>query len=607
MSSSPDWTSSPDWLLRGPVRRTRVMVPTRDGTRLAADAYVPTDREAPGPTIVERTPYDRRNGEMLALASAFVARGYNVVIQDTRGRGDSEGVFQHYIAMPHEGEDGYDLLDWITAQDWSDGTVGTTGLSFTGSNQQSLAITGHPALKSQVILDAAINYFRRTVREDGAFVAGQLGTFALRMALTSPEARRDPRLRAELEKVRDRAKDWFGRAPWREGDSPVSALPAYERWLLFAQDNPVENETWRNPQMNLEAHIEKYPDIPILMVTSWYGHHQWSTFRKLDAFAHHKSPTRVLVGTWIHASPYGDSAFSGQAMFGPAATVSMNQIRIRWFGATLRGENVEALAASPRITYFVMGGGSGRRDPDGKIEHGGRWTFAESWPPAGGADLALHLTAAGRLDSEAPAKPGRRTIAANLDAPVPTIGSSIQNPEIIPGFLVTGGADQVERPDAHLSPGTGLPLSSRPDVAVFRTAPLDEPLEITGPIYVKLWLSASAPSCDISVKIVDEHPKSGDWPGGFALNIAEHHQRFASWTSRLADDEAVPTEVEIGPIHLANLFGKGHRIRLQIANTNWPRYDLNPESPRRFRFSIWCGGDTPSVIRGPGALRRQGA
>src|SRR5690606_8583641 len=154
---------------------------------LATDVYVPTDRKGPGPTLVKRTPYDRRSVENLKLAAAFASRGYNVVLQDTRGRGDSEGTFQHYIATPHEGEDGYDLLDWVCAHDWSDGTVGTTGCSYTGANQQALAIMGHPALRSQVIHDAAISYFRRTVREDGAFVIGQLATYALRMALTSPE------------------------------------------------------------------------------------------------------------------------------------------------------------------------------------------------------------------------------------------------------------------------------------------------------------------------------------------------------------------------------------------------------------------------------------
>lgn len=595
---------SPDWLLRGAVKRSRAMVPMRDGVRLATDAYVPTNREAPGPTIVERTPYDRRNGEMLALASVFVAQGYNVIIQDTRGRGDSEGIFQHYIAAPHEGEDGYDLLNWICEQEWSDGTVGTTGLSFTGSNQQSLAITRHPALKSQVILDAAINYFRRTVREEGAFVLGQLGTFALRMALTSPEARRDPRLRAELERVRDRASAWFSRGPWREGDSPVSALPAYEHWLLFAQDNPVENEIWRNPQMNLEAHIEKYPDIPILMVTSWYGHHVWSTFKKLDAFAHHKTLKRVLVGTWIHASPYGDSAFSGQAMFGPSATVDMRQIRLRWFDATLRSSNIEELQASPRFTYFVMGGGTGRRDPDGRLEHGGHWSHSETWPPEGGSDLLLHVHPSGRLTNEPEPEECQRHIQASLDKPVPTVGSSIQNPEIIPGFLAAGGVDQVERPDVLGSPGTGLPLSSRHDVAVFRTAAFETPVEITGPLTVRLWLSSTSPACDISLKIVDEHPPSDDWPSGFALNLVEHHQRFASWTSLLAKDASTPTLVEIGPIHVSNIFGRGHRMRLQIANTNWPRYDMNPESPRSFRFTICCGGKTDSQIEAPGGLRR---
>lgn len=593
-----------DWLLRGNIRRMTVMVPVRDRVRLATDVYIPAARRASGPTIVKRTPYDRRNVDNLRLASALAASGYNVVLQDTRGRGDSEGSFQHYIATPHEGEDGYDLLEWICAQDWSDGTVGTTGFSYTGSNQQALAIMQHPALKSQVILDAGINYFKSTVREKGAFVPGQLATYALRMALTSPEARRDPLVRARLEQAARNAPQWFSRLPWRKGDTPVSALPGYEDWLLFAQNTPGEDERWRNPQMNIEAHIEKYPDIPVLMVSSWYGHHVWSTFRKLEYFSRHASPKRVIIGTWIHADPYGEMPFSGDVSFGPAASLNMTEIQKRWFDATLRGIDREELEASPRIAYFVMGGGSGRRDASGRLEHGGAWRFAAAWPPGGGQDLKLFLAASGSLEhGNGPARSERRTISIDHEAPVPTVGSSIRNPDIMPGFLSSGACNQVERHDVHRSPGTGLPLSSRHDVAVFRTEPFGKPVEMTGPVFVTLWITASAPACDLSVKIVDEYPPSADWPDGFAMNIAEHYQRFASWTSELPADDGQPRRVEIGPLHLSNVFGVGHRLRLQIANTNWPRFDINPEAPRYVKFSIWCGGETPSCISGTGVLR----
>jgi putative CocE/NonD family hydrolase len=464
-------TESPSWLLDGDIRCMTEMIPCSDRILLATDVYVPGGRASPGPTIVERTPYDRRNPELRAMASFFAGRGYNVVLQDTRGRGDSEGMFQHYIARPHEGEDGAALLDWIIGQPWSDGQVGTTGLSYTGANQQALAIMNHPALKSQVILDAGINYFRRCVREDGAFVFAQLGVYALNMALTSPQARNDPLLRARLDAVRARATDWYARAPWKAGDSPVSALPEYEAWLLHAQDNPSENDTWRNPAMMLEPFIDAYPDIPKLLVTSWYGHHVWSTFLKLDAFRGHRSPTKALVGTWIHTSPYGDSRVSGDADFGPAASLNMNEIRLRWFDATLRGHGSDRVAQVPAVTYFVMGGGAGTRNPANRLDHGGRWAEATRWPPEGGADLRLRLAAEGGLEVEAPQLPGRRRIAVDLDAPVPTIGSSLRNPDIMPGFISSGGVDQVERRDVHRSPGTGLPLSSRADVAAFRTAP----------------------------------------------------------------------------------------------------------------------------------------
>lgn len=595
------------WLLTGKVARSVAMVTTRDGTKLAADVYVPTDRNGPGPTIVERTPYDRRNGELRQMATFFAARGYNVVLQDTRGRGDSEGEFQHYLARPHEGEDGYDLLDWIDAQEWSNGKVGTTGFSFTGSNQQSLAITNHPTLKSQVVFDAAINYFKRTVREDGAFVIGQLGTFALRMAMTSPEARRDPLLRAQLESVKSRAADWYARAPWRAGASPVSALPAYEKWLLHAQDNPRENDKWRNPQMMIEPYLDQYPDIPILTLTSWYGHHAWSTFLKLERFKSHKSPKKVVVGTWVHTGPYGSVTSSGDTEFGPEAGLDVNEMRLRWFNSTLRGIEEDNVGKLPTVTYFLMGGGSGTKDPVNRLLHGGEWRTAEQWPPKGGQDLKLFLTPSGKLELAASAEQGRQHLAANLEKPVPTIGSSIRNPDAaIPNFISSGGVDQVERKDVHLSPGTGLPLISRHDVLAFRSEPLDAALEIIGPLHIRLWVSATTKACDLSLKIVDEYPSSPSWPNGFALNIADHYQRFASWTEELSGDADSPKLIEVGPIHIANRFEKGHRIRLQIANSSWPRYDRNPEADQRFEFHVWAGGETDSSVLGAGVIASTG-
>lgn len=594
------------WLLHGNVKRTTVMVPVTDETKLATDIYVPLDRSDPAPTIMERTPYDRRNPELLKMASQFVGRGYNVVLQDTRGRGDSEGMFQHYIARPHEGEDGNAVLDWICQQGWSDGQVGTTGFSFTGANQQALAIMRHPALRSQVIFDAGSDYFRRCVREDGAFVFAQLGVYALNMAISSPQARKDPLLRARLDAVRRSAKDWYARAPWRAGDSPVSALPEYEEWLLHAQDNPVENDTWRNPAMMLEPFIDQYPDISKLFVTSWYAHHAWSNFRKMKAFESHLSPTKLLIGTWIHTSPYGFARNSGDTDFGPDASLNMNEIRLRWFDATLRGKESDELNRVPTITYFAMGGGRGGRDSENRIEHGGKWKTAMSWPPSDGADLVLRLGATSNLSMDARSVQHRRTVSVNLDHPVPTIGSSLRNPDIMPGFISSGGVDQVERSDVLRSPGTGLPLSSRPDVAVFRSAVFKKPLEIVGPLTIRLWVSAGTTACDLSLKIVDEYPASADWPNGFALNVADHYQRFASWTEVLAGDAEQPQLIEIGPIHLANRFMPGHRLRLQVANSNWPRYDRNPEAPVRFEFSVWCGADTPSEIIGANVLQESG-
>lgn len=598
-----------DWLLHGRTSRSTAFVTCRDGIRLATDSYVPVSRSGdiqPAPTIVERTPYGRRNPELQHMAYFFAARGYNVVLQDTRGRGGSEGMFQHYFAHPHEGEDGADLLTWICEQGWSDGSAGTTGLSYTGANQQSLAITNHPALRCQVILDAGLNYFKRTVREEGAFVLGQLGSYALRMALSSPQAARDPVARMALERARDHAAGWFRRAPWRRGDSPVSALPEYENWLLFAQDSVTAGPEWDNPQMNLEPYIASYPDIPVLLVTSWYGHHQWATFRKLELLAHHESPKRVIVGTWLHADPYGQPDSVGLAAFGPQSSLNMNELRLRWFDAYLRDLGAQDAAAVPRVTYFRMGGGTAHRDADGRIVHGGCWRSSGQWPPPGGQDVVWQFTADGRLSTDGESdQSGVRSIRVDLDVPVPTVGCSIKNPDIIPGFLASGGQDQREVPDALDSPGSGLPMAARRDVAVFRSPPLAADVDLTGPLFIDLWLTSDSPACDVSVKIVDEYPASADWPEGFALNLADGYRRCASWTELVAGGRGgEPALVTLGPLHLSNRFAAGHRIRVDVANSSWPRYDRNPEAHDRFTVEVHCGGGTASCLRGLGVRHR---
>jgi uncharacterized protein len=578
------------WLLAGSTRRLTERVAAPDGVRLATDVYLPGEDRDPRPTIVERTPYDRRSNGLTRMAQFFTARGYNVVLQDTRGRGDSEGMFQHYFARPHEGEDGYSLLDWISAQDWSDGTVATTGLSYTGANQQSLAILGHPSLKTQVILDAGTNYFANCVRENGAFVRAQLGKYALKMALTSPQARRDPVLRAALEENERNYRAWFSLPAWRRGFSPVSPLPEYEDWLLFAQDESTYGPGWSNPQMNIEPHLGDYPDIPLLLVTSWYGHHQAATVRRMEAFAHHTTPKKLIIGPWIHTTPYGEFSLIGDVNVGSEGALNMDEIRARWFDAHLRGVEPERVVDVPTVSYYRLGGAEGRRDLDGHLEHGGTWMESGAWPPPEAAAVRLHLTGDRRLTDEAGEHHGGVVIRADLSRPVPTIGGSIRDASPMPGLMRDGAQDQRELPGSLRSSGSGLPLAARPDVAAFRTEPLAEPADVTGPVYVELWLRSGSPSCDLSIKLIDEYPPSRHWPQGYAMNLSEIYTRFATWTTRLPGLDDEPVRVRVGPFHIGNLFGAGHRLRIDVANSNAPRYDQNPEALPGFPFEICAAG-----------------
>ncbi|MEX1271530.1 MAG: CocE/NonD family hydrolase C-terminal non-catalytic domain-containing protein, partial [Acidimicrobiia bacterium] len=190
-------------------------------------------------------------------------------------------------------------------------------------------------------------------------------------------------------------------------------------------------------------------------------------------------------------------------------------------------------------------------------------------------------------------------IRAELADPVPTIGGSIRDASPMAGLMRDGAQDQRELPGSLRSSGSGLPLAARPDVAAFRSEPLAEPADLTGPVYVDLWLRSESPSCDLSVKLVDEYPRSAYWPNGYAMNLSEIYTRFATWTDRLPGLEDPAHLVRVGPFHIANVFGTGHRIRIDIANSNAPRYDQNPEALPAFRFQICAvGADGESAVSG---------
>jgi uncharacterized protein len=557
-------------------------VRTRDGVRLAIDLYWPAkDGEPlPGrfPVLLERTPYGKGRAVLREMGEYFARRGYVVAIQDVRGRFASEGEW--YFLGEHEGRDGFDTMAWIQGEPWCDGNVGTLGLSYACATQQALAVLDPPGLKSQFLSDGGFDYFHRTVRHSGAFELGVILPHAIRLAREGPDLAADPERREAFERELDGLRPWLDRLPLRRGQSFLRHAPREEAWFFDMLTKSRREEFWNQPTLSLKHHSDAYPDIPLFFQTSWYGHHVWATTSKFEALRRdRRSPMRLLIGSWLHGYDEFGRSFSGEVDFGSEAAIDFNALRLMWFDATLRGVD-NGILGGPPVHIFVMGGGPGGRDAQGRLRHGGGWREEPSWPPSGTKPLTFRLHGDGTLRRETPL-PFVRPLSFTSDPldPVPTIGGGVQNGAF--PFLLQGGAwDQRCREDLWTC-YDAAPLSVRDDVLVFETAPLDEPLELAGRVVVRLFVSTSARDTDFTAKLVDVYPEGPGWPDGFAMNLTDSivRCRFREGFGREVPTEPNAVfEITIEPQPVANVFARGHRIRLDISSSNFPRFDVNPNT-----------------------------
>jgi uncharacterized protein len=560
----------------------RFDVSTADGLRLATDVYLPATHarpiRGPVPALLERTPYSRRRPFLVQTARYFTRRGYAVVLQDVRGRFDSEGAWNFLTAA--EGPDGAATMDWITSQPWSDGRVATMGLSFSTANQQALALHRPAGLAAQCLFEGGYSYFHRTVRHAGAFELGVMLPYAYRTALEQRAIREDPVKRRAFEDAFARHDEWLPRLPFRASESPLRFVPECEAWFLEAQQHAEYDAYWQHDGWNMAEHIARYPDVPTMLEASWYGHHVWATTEKfVELRRRNRSPVSMILGPWLHG--YDDFArtWAGDVDLGSESTFDVNDERLRWFDQFVRGFDT-GVATEPSVRLFVMGGGSGRRTLDGRLDHGGAWRSEHDWPLARAMATPFYLHADGTLTTTPPAggEPPSRFVFDPAD-PVPTIGGGTQTSRLS-GFIQGGGFDQRGRRDLWTCRDT-RPLAERSDVLVFQTSPLENDVEITGPIRVRLWVATSTPDTDFTAKLIDVYPASPDYPDGYALNLTDGilRMRFRrSWTS---PEPVIPGdvyEITIEPQAISNRFVAGHRIRLDVSSSNFPRFDVNPNT-----------------------------
>jgi putative CocE/NonD family hydrolase len=575
------------------VLESDVGVKTRDGVRLATDIYRPArnGKAVAGrfPVIMERTPYgrnvasfrditatDKTPRSRADVARVYVSRGYVVIFQDCRGRYDSEGEFIKYLS---EGADGYDTCAWIIRQSWSDGRIGTMGLSYAAHTQMALGCLNAPGLKA-MFLDCGgfSNAYQGGIRQGGAFELKQV-TWAYNLGLESRAAQNDPRLLAALKTVD--LKAWFASMPWKRGHTPISLQPDYEAYVYEQWEHGNFDGFWKQAGIYAEGYYATFPKVDLVHMSGWYDPYSRTATDNFAGLNGAGRVQRLIMGPWTHGGR--STSHAGDVEFGPAATIDADggadffTQRLTWFDRHLKG--LPAKAAEPAVRLFVMGGGDGRKTAEGRLNHGGAWRSETAWPIPDRRETAFYLGADGGLRTDKPIADAA-SLSYDFDPsdPVPTIGGAVTSGEPL---MRGGGFDQRETADVYGAREPFLPLEARPDVLVFQTEPLKDDVEITGAITAELWVSSDAVDTDFVVKLIDLYPPSEDYPAGYALNLTDGILRCRyrdSWEKPELMTPGQVYRIKVEAFPTSNLFKKGHRIRLDVSSSNFPKFDVNPNT-----------------------------
>lgn len=504
----------------GPVRpreEAGIAIAMRDGVRLSANVFLPAS-EGRVPAILIRTPYGK--GEILnANWQAFVNHGYAVVVQDVRGRHDSEGEFD---PLHQEPADGDDTLNWIARQPWSNGKVGMVGGSYLGIAQWKAALMNNPHLKAIFpVVSGDDDYRDRFYSTGGALKLGHRLEWM-----------------AENLKTRGFHPD-FSRYVLHLplGTSDVAATGAVSRMYREAAAHPSFDAFWR--AISVREQMAKIK-VPVFAVGGWYDNYAESD---LDAYAllHRISGlNRVLIGPWPHNM---SMRFPG-VDFGPDSSAPILELQLEWFDQWLMGKDT-ALVSTPPVKLFVMGAN--------------KWTEAREWPPEHARRREYYLDAGGMLEDRPAAESAADRYVYDPRNPVPTRGGPVCcNPKIFPW----GPMDQ-------------RAVEERGDVLVYSTPTLKHDTEVVGPVKVVLCVATTARDTDFTAKLVDV------FPDGAARNLTDGLLRL-----RYRDSLEKPAPVTPGEIYrievdagvTGNVFLKGHRIRIEISSSNFPRFDRNPNT-----------------------------
>lgn len=531
------------------VFENNVAMQARDGTTLRADIFHPS---APGkyPVILLRTPY----GKVTNINEGFkgAARGYVFIIQDCRGREGSDG---EWYPFKHETNDGYDAIEWAAKLPYANGKVGLFGGSYPGATQMLAAISSAPSLVAIFPEITGSNYHAHWAYQGGAFMQGLAQAWA--GALSINESSRKLSASAQI-------NYWDLMAPpadYKMVDAELvkSVGQYYRDWAA----HPVYDDYWK--QWSIEEHFDRVK-VPAIHVAAWYDIFQDGGIRNYSGIRRSGGTEAARKGQRLVVIPGGHAGWGtkiGEIEYGPGATFSTWELAMRWFDWQLKGID-DGLSKEKPVKIFVMGENVFRDE--------------DEWPLARAVATRFHLRSAGNANSLAgdgvlseaggDREPADRFVYDPAN-PVPTHGGAVLG---IP-FSPAGPFDQ-------------RVVEGRSDVLVYTTTPFAKPFEVTGPVSAEIFVSSSAVDTDLVAKLVDVYPD------GRAINLSEGILRLRYRNSFERPELMNPGQVYKVVVDLwstANVFLPGHRIRLEVSSSSFPRFDRNLNtggSPENTRVSV---------------------
>jgi uncharacterized protein len=543
------------------ISERNVMVPMSDGTRLAIDIYRP---DAPGkfPALVERTPYDKtKSSEIQVGAHTFFAeRGYVFLVQDTRGRFASEGTFYPFIDDAWlRNRDGYDTVQWIARQAWSDGKVGVLGGSYTGQTAYMIAPTQPPALRALFVRESAADLFDHWVYRGGAFELGFIATWSTRTFGPDIVARAFP---DDADAAKRRLDTAIASLDGDLRHLPLATYPPlrwapgwqyFYDWVGHDRDGPF---WW---QQNVARNHPLF-QVPVAHLGGWYDIFLKGTIENFQGLQKNAGTTlarnnqKLVIGPWVHGPTNVGKVAVGELKFPGADEVDLNRTRLKWFDTWLKGIDA-AVTSEPPILIYVMGAN--------------HWRTENEWPLARAHVKPYYLRAGdpgnattlydGQLSLEPPsAAEAFASYTYDPRDPVPTLGGNTL-------YLPSGPTDQRKAEVKCLT---------------FSSGPLDRDLEVTGPLKAVLHAKSSAVDTDWVVRLSDVYPD------GRSILIADgilraRYRESLSEPSLIAPGRVYRYDIDLWAT--SNVFKAGHRLRVSVTSSNFPRWSRNlnsAESPQ---------------------------